>query len=142
TSRGARSGLVEAKKAAHPLYMPVHRFYVWLGRRRRLARIGVWLAGVFVFRASLRGSETGNPFLIGLFVVVALLFVLVWWGAIEPIANLLLRWSENGSSALSPAQRRSSLAFAGCIVSAGGLRPAGVLLRVFGDDAPRFFAAV
>jgi Tfp pilus assembly protein PilF len=113
-NEAAQAGLAAALKAAHPLFRPIFRFYMWqerLSRRRRAALIVVPLVTVHALR-----PLAGNPFVLGL-LVAWFAFVLLTWVA-EPVANLALRLSPRGRAVLPVEQRRSSSLF-GVLVGAG-----------------------
>ena len=107
-SKYAQAGLAEALKAAHPLFRPLFRFFMWqerLDRRARIALIVVPLIAVRVLRL-----HTGNPVVVAL-LVVWFTFVVLTWAAV-PIANVILRLSPRGRAILPSEQKRSSSAFA------------------------------
>lgn len=105
TSNYAREGLVEALKARYWLYRAFLRFTVWTenlgGGTRRLLFLGLYFLVRFV------------PVLLPLYLPL----VFMSWFA-DPMFNGLLLLNSYGRHALSEAQRRQALVFAG--VLAGG----------------------
>ena len=116
TSNYAREGLVEALKARYWLYRAFLRFTVWTenlgGGTRRLLFLGLYVLVRFV------------PVLLPLYLPL----VFMSWFA-DPMFNGLLLLNSYGRHALSAAQRRQALVFAG--VLAGG----GVLLALSSIDS-------
>jgi len=116
-SEHLQAGLAEALKAAHPLYRPIFRFFMWQQRLSTGARTALIVVPLLVARV-LR-LDAGNPFVLGL-LVVWFTFVALTWVA-TPIANLALRFSPRGRAVLPADQKRSSTFFAalvgGCLLS-------------------------
>lgn len=106
-SEGAQAGLAQALKAAHPLFRPFFRFFIWQERLSTRWKIAVVVGPLIAIRALRPAAD--NPFVIAL-IVAWILFVAATWLSV-PIANLALRFSAIGRSVLPSEQRRSSSAF-------------------------------
>ena len=106
-SEGAQAGLAQALKAAHPLFRPFFRFFVWQERLSTGWKIALTFGPLVVVRALRPAAD--NPVVIAV-VVVWLLFVASTWLSV-PIANLALRLSMIGRSVLPSDEKRSSSAF-------------------------------
>ncbi|GGG52678.1 tetratricopeptide repeat protein [Hymenobacter glacieicola] len=105
TSNYAREGLVESLKAQYWLYRAFLRFTVWTeklgGVTRRLLFIGLYVLVRFV------------PVLLPIYLP---LVFMSWFS--DPMFNGLLLLNPYGRHALSEAQRRQALAFAGVLLAA------------------------
>jgi tetratricopeptide (TPR) repeat protein len=113
----AQAGLAEAMKAAHPLFRPMFRFFLWQERVGTGPIIAGWLVGGFVVRGIWHGvGGVAGAVALG----VWLGFLALTWMAV-PIANLVLRTSRVGRTILPDEQKRSSTLFAllvaGAVVS-------------------------
>jgi tetratricopeptide (TPR) repeat protein len=107
-SEFAQTGLADAMKAAHPLFRPYFRYYVWQSRLPRGWRIALLVGPLLAVRA-LTPAAKQYPVLwvlIGLW----LLFVASTWLAV-PLANVVLRFSGVGRAVLPAEQKRSSTVF-------------------------------
>lgn len=108
TSNYAREGLVESLKAQYWLYRAFLRFTVWTeklgGGTRRLLFIGLYVLVRFV------------PVLLPIYLPL----VFMSWFA-DPMFNGLLLLNPYGRHALSEAQRRQALTFAGVLLAATAL---------------------
>lgn len=111
----AQVGLADAMKAAHPLYKPFFRFFLWQERLSRGWRIAITVGPLLLLKA-LRPAANHSPVIIGL-IALWILFVAVTWMSV-PIANLALRLSPVGRSVLPEDQKRSSTAFLAFVVAA------------------------
>jgi tetratricopeptide (TPR) repeat protein len=114
-SEVAQAGLADAMKAAHPLYRPIFRFFLWQQRLSRGWRIALVIGPLLLLR-TLDASAGGSPFVIAL-IAVWIAFLAVTWMSV-PIANLALRLSPVGRAVLPEDQRRSSMAFLAFVVAA------------------------
>jgi len=111
----AQAGLAEAMKAAHPLFRPMFRFFLWQERVGTGPMIAIWLVGGFAARAVWLGvGGVVGGIAIGLW----LGFIAATWLAV-PVANLLLRLTRVGRTILPREQKRSSTTFA--LLLAGAL---------------------
>jgi len=132
----AQAGLAEALKAAHPLFRPFFRFFMWQQRldgRAKAALIIVPLVAVRVLR-----PFAGNPVVLALVIAWIVLVALTWLAI--PLANVALRLTPRGRAILPAAQRRSSSTFAALL---GGALVALVLaVAVSGVFAETAFALV
>ena len=101
-------------KAAHPLFKPFFRFFLWQERLSTGTMIGLWIGAVVVIRVLWRGvGGAVGAVALGLW----LAFVASTWAA-EPLANLTLRTSRIGRAILPADQKRSSSTFALLIAGA------------------------
>jgi len=107
-SEFAQEGLADAMKAAHPLFRPFFRFFLWQERLSRGWKIALTVGPILVVKA-LRPAADHNPLVIGL-IALWIAFVAVTWLSV-PIANLALRFSPVGRAVLPADQKRSSTAF-------------------------------
>ena len=122
-SEFAQAGLAEALKAAHPLFRPFFRFFMWQQRlegRARAALIVVPLVGLQLLR-----PHVGNPVVLAV-VITWIVFVALSWLSI-PLANVALRLTPRGRGILPADQRRSSSTFAALL---GGALLAAILAVV------------
>jgi hypothetical protein len=124
-----QAGLAEALKAAHPLYRPIFRFYMWQGRLSRRERGALIIVPIITTHA-LR-PLAGNPFVLGLILAWCGFVVLTW---AVPVANLALRLSRRGRAVLPVEQKRSSSIF-------GLLIGGGLLALILGVIVTPAFAA-
>jgi len=112
----AQAGLAESLKAAHPLFRPLYRFFMWQQRLSGGTRAALIIVPFIAARAA---STSGNPILIGVAVAWFAFVALNWLG--PPIANLALRLSPRGRAILPAEQKRSSTLFAalvgGCVLA-------------------------
>jgi tetratricopeptide (TPR) repeat protein len=111
----AQAGLADAMKAAHPLYRPFFRFFLWQERLSKNWRIALTVGPLLALRV-IRPLGYDNPLAIALIVIWAL-FVAVTWMSV-PLANLALRLSPVGRAVLPTDERRSSSAFLAFLVAA------------------------
>lgn len=111
----AQAGLADAMKAAHPLYKPFFRFFLWQERLSRNWRIALIVGPLLVLRA-LRPLADHNPIVIGL-IALWILFVAATWMSV-PMANLVLRLSPVGRAVLPADEKRSSNAFLAFLIEA------------------------
>jgi Flp pilus assembly protein TadD len=103
----AQAGLSDAMKAAHPLFRPFFRFFLWQERLSRGWKIALTVGPILVVKALRPAAD--NPLVIGL-IALWITFVAVTWLSV-PIANLALRFSAVGRAVLPADQKRSSAAF-------------------------------
>jgi tetratricopeptide (TPR) repeat protein len=112
-SEPAQAGLAEATKAAHPLFKPLFRFFMWQERLSTGWKVALVVGPLFAVR--LLRSEADNPLAIGL-IGAWLLFVAITWAGV-PIANLALRSTSVGRAVLPSDEKRSSSAFLACVAA-------------------------
>jgi tetratricopeptide (TPR) repeat protein len=116
-SEGAQAGLAATMKAAHPLFRPFYRFFIWQQQLSRGWKIGLTVGPIIVLRALRPAAD--NPFVLAL-VVAWILFVALTWASV-PLANLGLRLSRVGRNVLPAEEKRSSSMFlalvATCLVA-------------------------
>jgi tetratricopeptide (TPR) repeat protein len=111
----AQAGLADAMKAAHPLYKPFFRFFLWQERLSRNWRIALTIGPLLVLHA-LRPVADQHP-LVYIVFAVWIVFLAVTWMSV-PLANLALRISPVGRSVLPADEKRSSTVFLAFIVAA------------------------
>jgi tetratricopeptide (TPR) repeat protein len=114
-SEYAQAGLAEALKAAHPLFKPLFRFFMWQERLSTGWKVAVIVGPLLALRALRPAAD--NPLVIGL-IALWIAFVVLTWLSV-PIANVALRFSAVGRAVLPADQKRSSttfLVFAGAAV--------------------------
>src|SRR5262249_37749157 len=104
-SEFAQTGLADAMKAAHPLFRPYFRFYVWQSRLPRGWRIAI-VVGPILAVTALTPAAKHHPYLWGL-IGLWFLFLASTWLAV-PLANVALRFSPVGRAVLPAEQKRSS----------------------------------
>jgi len=121
TGDWARAGLVEAIKAANPLYALVLRYFLWMAKLGTGAQWAILLGGFFGSRALAGLAETNpawapwvNPIRIAYFC-----FALLTWLAV-PLANLVLFLHPFGRHALDHDQRAQARWVGGCVLLAVG----------------------
>jgi Flp pilus assembly protein TadD len=126
-SDAAQAGLATALKAAHPLFRPFFRFFVWQERLPRGWKIALTFGPLVVVRGLRLAAD--NPFVIALIVLWILLVASTWLSV--PIANLALRFSTVGRSVLPSGEKRSSSAFLALI----GLCLLAIVLAIVVDGS-------
>ena len=112
----AQAGLADALKAAHPLFRPFFRFFLWQERLSRGWKIAIIVGPLVAVRAIRPTAGHHTALFIGLF-SLWILFLAATWMAV-PIANLALRLSPVGRAVLPSDQKRSSAAFLAFVVAA------------------------
>jgi hypothetical protein len=113
-SEYAQAGLAEAMKAAHPLFKPLFRFFIWQERLSTGWKVALTIGPLLALRALRPAAD--NPLVIGL-AVLWITFVAATWLSV-PIANVALRFSAVGRAVLPRDQRRSSTAFLAFVAAA------------------------
>jgi tetratricopeptide (TPR) repeat protein len=99
----ARSGIVEALKAHHPLYRQLLSWFFWLSRFQPATQIGVMLAAFLAIRLIMVvGGESVWP------LSLAFLGVCVLLGLASPLFDVLLRIDPDGGQSLDADQRRGA----------------------------------
>ncbi len=99
----ARSGIVEALKAHHPLYRQLLRWFFWLSRFQPATQIGVMMVAFVVLRLVMYlGGESAWP------LSIAFLGVCVLLGLASPLFDVLLRIDPVGGQSLDADQRRGA----------------------------------
>jgi tetratricopeptide (TPR) repeat protein len=105
----ARSGMVEALKAANPVYRLFLKYAFFMGnltaRYQWAVIIGIYVA-FRVLRALERNNETLRPFLTPLTLLIGIFAFSTW--VITPLSDLLLRLNPYGKFLLSRHQKISS----------------------------------
>lgn len=99
----ARSGIVEALKAHHPLYRRLLSWFFWLSRFRPATQIGVMLAAFLAIRLIMVfGGESAWP------LSIAFLAICVLLGLASPLFDVMLRIDPVGGQSLDTDQRRGA----------------------------------
>ena len=96
-SEWAREGLMASLKARNPVYRAMLRYFMWMDRLSRGARMGIIFGGLLGYNLARRISEAQPqtvPFLYPL-MGLYLLFVLLTWVA-DPVFDFLLRFDPQG----------------------------------------------
>ncbi len=116
-SEGAQAGMATAMKAAHPLFKPFFRFFMWQEQLSTGWKVAITVGPLIVLRV-LR-LEADNPFVLAV-IAAWILFVALTWASV-PLANVALRFSRVGRAVLPAEEKRSSSAFlvlvGACLVS-------------------------
>jgi tetratricopeptide (TPR) repeat protein len=107
TSEYAQAGLAEAMKAAHPLFKPLFRFFMWQERLSTEWKVALTVGPLLALRFLRPAAD--NPLVFAL-IALWIAFVLVTWLSV-PVANVALRFSAVGRAVLPADQKRSSTAF-------------------------------
>jgi tetratricopeptide (TPR) repeat protein len=107
TSEYAQAGLAEAMKAAHPLFKPLFRFFMWQERLSTDWKVALTVGPLLALRFLRPAAD--NPLVFAL-IALWIAFVLVTWLGV-PVANVALRFSAVGRAVLPADQKRSSTAF-------------------------------
>ena len=131
-SEFAQAGLAEAMKAAHPLFKPLFRFFMWQERLSNGWKAAIIVGPLLALRALRPAAD--NPLVLTLIILWAAFVALTWLG--EPLANVALRFSKVGRAVLPAEQKRSSAAFLAFL----GATVLAAVLALAVD--PRFFLAV
>jgi hypothetical protein len=106
-SEYAQAGLAEALKAAHPLFRPLFRFFMWQERLSGGGRVAMYVVPLIATR--LLRLRADNPIVLAV-LIAWYAFVTLTWVA-TPLANVVLRLSPRGRAILPAAQKRSSSVF-------------------------------
>jgi tetratricopeptide (TPR) repeat protein len=106
-SEAAQAGLAEAMKAAHPLFKPLFRFFMWEERLSTGSKVALTVGPLLALKVLRPAAD--NPLVIAL-IALWIAFVVVTWVSV-PIANVALRFSAIGRAVLPADQKRSSTAF-------------------------------
>jgi tetratricopeptide (TPR) repeat protein len=105
----AQSGMLEAMKAANPVYRIFLKYAFWMSnltaKYQWAVIIGFYL-GVRVLRTIASNNETLQPYLTPLIIVLALIAFSTW--IISPISNLFLRFNKYGQLLLDKKEKTSS----------------------------------
>lgn len=105
----ARSGVVEALKARHPVYRRVLATFFWLSRFSPGTQVGVMLAGYLLLRVITVVAAHSSPWAPFLWPLLALVFaLLVLLGLASPLFDVVLRLDPLGRDSLSDDQRRGA----------------------------------
>jgi tetratricopeptide (TPR) repeat protein len=114
TSEYAQAGLAEAMKAAHPLFKPLFRFFMWQERLSTEWKVALTVGPLLALRFLRPAAD--NPLVFAL-IALWIAFVLVTWLGV-PVANVALRFSAVGRAVLPADQKRSSTAFLAFVCAA------------------------
>lgn len=121
----AQSGMLEALKAANPVYRIFLKYSFWMSNLTAKYRWGVIL-GFYLGFTSLKRIASNNtelqPYLIPLIVALALVAFSTW--VIAPIGNLFLRFNKYGQLLLDKKEKISS----NFVALSLGLTVIGILL--------------
>jgi hypothetical protein len=102
-------------KAAHPLFRPLFRFFMWQERLSNGWKAAIIVGPLLALRALRPAAD--NPLVLALIILWIAFVALTWLGA--PLANVALRFSPVGRAVLPADQRRSSAAFLAFLGAAG-----------------------
>jgi hypothetical protein len=94
-------------KAAHPLFKPLFRFFMWQERLSTEWKVALTVGPLLALRFLRPAAD--NPLVFAL-IALWIAFVLVTWLSV-PVANVALRFSAVGRAVLPADQKRSSTAF-------------------------------
>ncbi len=128
----AQSGMMEALKASNVFYRWFLKYSFFMSNLTRRYQWGVLLGyyfGVRLLRVIANSSETLQPFLIPLIIVLSLVAFSTW--VITPISNMFLRFNKYGEHLLSSNEKMSSNFVAGSFA----LCLAGLVLYFVFDDS-------
>ena len=117
----ARQGMLEALKAANPVYRGMLAYFLWMGRQSARMQWAFVFVTLFAQRA-LRALAQSSPVLGAILVPVLVLFyvfIYLSWVA-SPMFNLLLRFNRFGRLVLSADERRGSNWFGAAFFAALG----------------------
>ncbi len=105
----AQLGMIEALKAANPLYRLFLKYQFFMSNLTAKNQWGVIIALYFGFRGLktlARSNEALQPYLIPVIIALALIFFSTW--IIEPLSNLFLRFNTYGQLLLDKKEKMSS----------------------------------
>lgn len=109
TSEYAQAGMLEALKAANPIYRGFLRYSFWMSNLTAKYQWGVIIGFYIVFRALktiASRNEALQPYLTPLIVALALIAFSTW--VIGPISNFFLRFNKYGQLLLDKKEKMSS----------------------------------
>ncbi len=116
----AQAGMLEALKAANPVYRLFLKYSFWMGNMTAKYQWGVIIGFALGFRALrtvARNSPALQPYLTPLIIAIAIIAFSTW--IITPISNLFLRFNKYGQLLLDRKEKMSSnfvaLSLAACI---------------------------
>lgn len=128
----AQAGMIEALKAANPLYRMFLKYAFWMSNLTARYQWGVIIGFYFVtraLRAIAKADETLQMFLTPVIIILTIFAFSTW--IINPVSNLFLRFNTYGKYLLSKEQKMSSNFVAGSfLVLIAGL----VLYFVMSDE--------
>lgn len=127
----AQSGMLEAIKASNPIYNLFLKYSFWMSNLTSKYQWGVIFGFYFVFkvlRTIAKRSDTLQPYLIPLLIVLGLIAFSTW--VITPISNLFLRFNPYGQLLLDEKEKMSSNFVAGSLI----LFLVGIILYFLADD--------
>ena len=105
----ARTGVVEALKARHPVYRHVLATFFWLSRFSPATQVGVMLVGYFLLRVITEFAQYYSPWAPLLWPLLGVIFgLLVLSGLASPLFDVILRADPLGRDSLSDDQRRGA----------------------------------
>ncbi len=105
----AQMGMLEAIKAANPIYRVFLKYAFWISNLTAKYQWGVILGFYFGFRALkvlAKNSPSLEPYLTPLIILLGVLAFSTW--IITPISNLFLRFNKYGQLLLDEAEKKSS----------------------------------
>ena len=109
TSQYAQAGMIEALKAANPIYRMFLKYSFWINNLTAKYQWGFIIGFYFGFRflrSVANSSPALQPFLAPLIILLAVFAFSTW--VIEPISNLFLRFNKYGQMLLSKEKKMSS----------------------------------
>ncbi len=112
----AQTGMLEALKAANPVYRLFLKYSFWMGNLTARYQWGVILGFYFgskLIRSVAENNEALQPYLTPLVVLLALVAFSTW--LITPLSNLFLRFNKYGQLLLSEKEKLSSSFVAGSL---------------------------
>lgn len=130
TSEWARDGLIEAMKAANPLYAALLRLFLWLDRLPTGTRWTIILGGIFAFRVLRRATEANPSIAIATYPLMAawILFIVSSWTAV-PLSDFIMARTPVGRRLITPDRKLAGNLVAGLLVAAVA---AGVVFAITG----------
>ncbi|MCA1745961.1 MAG: tetratricopeptide repeat protein, partial [Bacteroidales bacterium] len=128
----AQAGMLEALKAANPIYRLFLKYAFWMGNLTSRYQWGVIIGFYIVIRvlnAVARNNEGLQPYLTPIVIGLALIAFSTW--VIAPISNLFLRFNKYGQLLLDKKEKLSS----NYVAASFGLFVAGLLAYFSLSDA-------
>lgn len=132
----AQQGMLEAIKAANPVYRIFLKYAFWMSNLTAKYQWGViigFYVGFRILRSLAASSEALQPYLNPLIILLSLIAFSTW--VINPISNLFLRFNKYGQLLLDKKERMSS----NFVAASAGLFVGGLLLYL-GLSDERFLA--
>ncbi|MEA4916064.1 tetratricopeptide repeat protein [Proteiniphilum sp.] len=127
----AQSGMLEALKAANPIYRAFLKYAFWMEKHTARYQWGIIIGFYFVVRFLNTTAQTNDslqPYLIPVVILLSLIAFSTW--IIGPISNLFLRFNVYGQLLLDKKEKMSSNFVAGALFTC----VAGMLLYFILSD--------